>query len=78
MISAIIESRTRLRKGKTTLCYCPRKDLDDLARRADRRPVVVQLLKDFKDHILGFRNCETSEGYIAKLKEEMADPDENK
>ncbi len=31
----------------------PEKDLDDLYR-ADRNP-LVQLLKDFKDHILGFR-----------------------
>lgn len=49
----------------------PEKDFDDLARRADRGP-LVQLLSDFKEHILGLGIVKRLRATIAKLKEEMA------
>ena len=49
----------------------PEKDFDDLARRADRGP-LVNLLNDFKEHILGLGIVKRLRATIAKLKEEMA------
>lgn len=49
----------------------PEKDFDDLARRADRGP-LMQLLSDFKEHILGLGIVKRLKATIAKLKEEMA------
>lgn len=59
-------------KERQRYVIVPEKDLDDLARRADRGP-LVQLLKDFKDHILGLGIVKRLRATIAKLKEEMAD-----
>ena len=50
----------------------PEKDFDDLARRADKGP-LMQLLSDFKEHILGLGIVKRLKATIAKLKEEMAD-----
>lgn len=50
----------------------PEKDFDDLARRADRGP-LMQLLSDFKEHILGLGIVKRLRATISKLKEEMAD-----
>lgn len=50
----------------------PEKDFDDLARRANSGP-LMQLLKDFKDHVLGLGIVKRLRATIAKLKEEMAD-----
>lgn len=47
------------------------KDFDDLARRANPGP-LMQLLKDFKDHVLGLGIVKRLRATIAKLKEEMA------
>ena len=49
----------------------PEKDFDDLARRADRGP-LVKLLNEFKEHILGLGIVKRLRATIAKLKEEMA------
>ena len=49
----------------------PEKDFDDLARRANPGP-LMQLLKDFKDHVLGLGIVKRLRATIAKLKEEMA------
>ena len=49
----------------------PEKDFDDLARRADRGP-LMQLLNDFKEQILGLGIVKRLRATIAKLKEEMA------
>lgn len=59
--------------GKEKQCYVivPEKDFDDLARRADRGP-LMQLLSDFKEHILGLGIVKRLRATIAKLKEEMA------
>ena len=61
-----------LGNSKQRYVMVPEKDFDDLARRADRGP-LVQLLKDFKDHILGLGIVKRLRATIAKLKEEMAD-----
>lgn len=58
-------------KEKQRCVIVPEKDFDDLARRADRGP-LVQLLSDFKEHILGLGIVKRLRGTIAKLKEEMA------
>lgn len=50
----------------------PEKDFDDLARRANSGP-LMQLLKDFKDHVLGLGIVKRLRATISKLKEEMAD-----
>lgn len=50
----------------------PEKDFDDLARRADKGP-LMQLLEDFKDHVLGLGIVKRLRATISKLKEEMAD-----
>lgn len=49
----------------------PEKDFDDLARRANSGP-LMQLLSDFKEHILGLGIVKRLRAIIAKLKEEMA------
>lgn len=49
----------------------PEKDFDDLARRANSGP-LMQLLSDFKEHILGLGIVKRLRTTIAKLKEEMA------
>lgn len=47
------------------------KGFDDLARRANSGP-LMQLLEDFKEHILGLGIVKRLRATIAKLKEEMA------
>ena len=50
----------------------PEKDFDDLARRANRGP-LIKLLNEFKERILGLGIVKRLTATIAKLKEEMAD-----
>ena len=59
-------------KEKQRYVMVPEKDFDDLARRADKGP-LMQLLEDFKEHILGLGIVKRLRATIAKLKEEMAD-----
>lgn len=61
-----------LGNSKQRYVMVPEKDFDDLARRANPGP-LMQLLKDFKDHILGLGIVKRLRATIAKLKEEMAD-----
>ena len=49
----------------------PEKDFDDLARRADKGP-LIELLNEFKERILGLEIVKRLRATIAKLKEEMA------
>ena len=58
-------------KEKQRYVIVPEKDFDDLARRADKGP-LMQLLKDFKEHILGLGIVKRLRATISKLKEEMA------
>lgn len=58
-------------KEKQRYVMVPEKDFDDLSRRADRGP-LMQLLKDFKEHILGLGIVKRLRATIAKLKEELA------
>lgn len=58
-------------KEKQRYVMVPEKNFDDLARRADRGP-LVNLLNDFKEHILGLGIVKRLRATIAKLKEEMA------
>lgn len=58
-------------KEKQRYVIVPEKDFDDLARRADRGP-LMQLLSDFKEHILSLGIVKRLRATIAKLKEEMA------
>ena len=58
-------------KEKQRYVIVPEKDFDDLARRADRGP-LMQLLSDFKEHILGLGIVKRLRATIAKLKEEMS------
>lgn len=58
-------------KEKQRYVMVPEKDFDDLARRADRGP-LVNLLNDFKEHLLGLGIVKRLRATIAKLKEEMA------
>jgi hypothetical protein len=58
-------------KEKQRCVIVPEKDFDDLARRANPAP-LMQLLKDFKDHILGLGIVKRLRATISKLKEEMA------
>ena len=58
-------------KEKQRYVMVPEKDFDDLARRANPGP-LMQLLKDFKDHVLGLGIVKRLRATIAKLKEEMA------
>lgn len=59
-------------KAKQRYVMVPEKDFDDLARRADRGP-LMQLLNDFKEHILGLGIVKRLKATITKLKEEIAD-----
>lgn len=59
-------------KAKQRYVVVPEKDFDDLARRADRGP-LMQLLNDFKDSILNLGIVKRLKATIAKLKEDMAD-----
>lgn len=61
-----------LGNSKQRYVMVPEKDFDDLSRRANPGP-LMQLLKDFKDHILGLGIVKRLRATIAKLKEEMAD-----
>ena len=58
-------------KEKQRCVIVPEKDFDDLARRANPGP-LMQLLSDFKEHILGLGIVKRLRATIAKLKEEMA------
>lgn len=60
-----------LGNSKQRYVMVPEKDFDDLARRANSGP-LMQLLKDFKDHVLGLGIVKRLRATIAKLKEEMA------
>ncbi len=57
--------------SKQRYVMVPEKDFDDLARRANHGP-LMQLLKDFKDHVLGLGIVKRLRATISKLKEEMA------
>lgn len=50
----------------------PEKDFDDLARRANKGP-LIKLLNEFKERILGLGIVQRLKATISKLKEEMAD-----
>lgn len=58
-------------KEKQRYVMVPEKDFEDLARRANRGP-LVKLLNEFKKHILGLGIVKRLTATIAKLKEEMA------
>lgn len=58
-------------KEKQRYVMVPEKDFDDLARRANRGP-LVKLLNEFKERILGLGIVQRLRATIAKLKEEMA------
>lgn len=58
-------------KERQRYVMVPEKDFDDLARRANPGP-LMQLLKDFKDHVLGLGIVKRLKATISKLKEEMA------
>lgn len=58
-------------KEKQRYVIVPDKDFDDLARRANRDP-LVKLLNEFKERILGLGIVQRLQATIAKLKEEMA------
>lgn len=60
-----------LGNSKQRYVMVPEKDFDDLARRANPGP-LMQLLKDFKDHVIGLGIVKRLRATIAKLKEEMA------
>lgn len=57
-------------KEKQRYVMVPEKDFDDLARRANRGP-LVKLLNEFKERILGLGIVQRLRATIAKLKEEM-------
>lgn len=61
-----------LGNSKQRYVIVPEKDFDYLARRANPGP-LMQLLKDFKDHVLGLGIVKRLRVTISKLKEEMAD-----
>ena len=61
-----------LGKEKQRYVMVPEKDFDDLARRADRGP-LIKLLNEFKERILGLGIVQRLKATISKLKEEMAD-----
>lgn len=58
--------------SKQRYVMVPEKDFDDLARRANRGP-LVKLLNEFKERILGLGIVQRLKATISKLKEEMAD-----
>ena len=57
--------------SKQRYVMVPEKDFDDLARRANRGP-LIKLLNEFKERILGLGIVKRLTATIAKLKEEMA------
>lgn len=59
-------------KERQRYVIVPEKDFDDLARRANRGP-LVKLLNEFKERILGLGIVQRLKATISKLKEEMAD-----
>jgi len=59
-------------KEKQRYVMVPEKDFDDLARRADKGP-LIKLLDEFKERILGLGIVQRLKTTISKLKEEMAD-----
>lgn len=59
-------------KEKQRYVMVPEKDFDDLARRADRGP-LIKLLNEFKERILDLGIVQRLKATISKLKEEMAD-----
>lgn len=58
--------------SKQRYVMVPENDFDDLARRANRGP-LIKLLNEFKERILGLGIVKRLTATIAKLKEEMAD-----
>lgn len=58
-------------KEKQRYVMVPEKDFDDLARRADKGP-LIKLLNEFKERILGLGIVQRLKATISKLKEEMA------
>lgn len=61
-----------LGNSKQRYVMVPEKDFDDLARKANRGP-LIKLLNEFKERILGLGIVKRLTATIAKLKEEMAD-----
>ena len=61
-----------LGNSKQRYVMVPEKDFDDLARKANRGP-LIKLLNEFKERILGLGIVQRLKATIAKLKEEMAD-----
>lgn len=57
--------------SKQRYVMVPEKDFDDLARKANRGP-LIKLLNEFKERILGLGIVKRLTATIAKLKEEMA------
>ena len=60
-----------LGNSKQRYVMVPEKDFDDLARKANRGP-LIKLLNEFKERILGLGIVKRLTATIAKLKEEMA------
>lgn len=58
-------------KERQRYVMVPEKDFDDLARRADKGP-LIKLLNEFKERILGLGIVQRLKATISKLKEEMA------
>ena len=58
-------------KERRRYVMVPEKDFDDLARRADKGP-LIKLLNEFKERILGLGIVQRLKATISKLKEEMA------
>lgn len=58
-------------KERQRYIMVPEKDFDDLARRADKGP-LIKLLNEFKERILGLGIVQRLKATISKLKEEMA------
>ena len=60
-----------LGNSKQRYVMVPERDFDDLARKANRGP-LIKLLNEFKERILGLGIVKRLTATIAKLKEEMA------
>lgn len=58
-------------KERQRYVMVPEKDFDDLARRADKGP-LIKLLNEFKERILGLGIVQRLKATISNLKEEMA------
>lgn len=58
-------------KERQRYVMVPEKDFDDLARRADKGP-LIKLLNEFKERILGLGIVQRLKATISKLKKEMA------